>query len=256
LKSKTVNIVFLIIAIGLVAGDIFLGLPVFVYVILIVVFVSIQAYGSIVLSANFFTPVVVKGSSLNAIAVTFDDGPVPGKTEKILDILKQYEVKGAFFCIGKNAAENPEVVKRIHDDGHILGNHSFFHGKFFDLQTSDSILEELTNTDEVFDKIIGQKPKFFRPPYGVTNPMVANAIRKGKYITVGWTLRSFDTVTNDGNKLLDKLKKEKIEGGDIVLFHDYSESMISVLPEFIKHVRSRGFHLVSLDKLLNEKAYV
>jgi peptidoglycan/xylan/chitin deacetylase (PgdA/CDA1 family) len=256
LKSKTVNIVFLIIAIGLIAVDFFLVLPVFIYVILIVVFVSIQAYGSIVLSANFFIPAVVKGYQTNAIALTFDDGPVPGKTERILDILKQYEVKGAFFCIGKNAAENSAVVKRIHDEGHILGNHSFFHGKFFDLQTSDSILEELKNTDEVFTTIIGQRPKFFRPPYGVTNPMVANAIRKGKYITVGWTLRSFDTVTKDGNKLLDKLMKEKIQGGDIVLFHDYSESMISILPEFIKHIRSRGFQLVSLDILLNEKAYV
>jgi peptidoglycan/xylan/chitin deacetylase (PgdA/CDA1 family) len=245
-----------VIAIGLFATDVFLDVPVFVYVILIVVFVSIQAYGSTVLSANFFIPAVVKGSALNTIALTFDDGPVPGKTEKILDILKQHEVKGAFFCIGKNAAENTAVVKRIHDEGHILGNHSFFHGRFFDLQTSDSILVELKNTDEVFRTIIGQKPKFFRPPYGVTNPMVAGAIRKGKYITVGWTLRSFDTVTKDGNKLLDKLMKGKIEGGDIVLFHDYSESMISILPEFIKQIRSRGLDLVSLDTLLNEKAYV
>jgi peptidoglycan-N-acetylglucosamine deacetylase len=248
--------VFLAVLIAMAIGDVFLSVPVSLYVILVIGYFLIQAYGSIVLSANFFITAVSKGNTSNSVALTFDDGPVPGMTDKILNILKQHEVKGAFFLIGKNATENSALVKQIHTDGHIVGNHSFYHGKLFDLQSAASIYEELKKTDTILNSIIGKQPKFFRPPYGVTNPMVANAIRKGKYTTVGWTVRSFDTVTKDGSKLLEKLTKKKMEGGDIVLFHDYSESMVSILPEFIKRVKSQGFQFVSLDTLLNEKAYV
>ena len=191
LKSSTVNIVFTLAIVSLMAWDIYAEVSVWLYVLTIFVYSMIQAYGSIVLSAQFFVPVYSRAvSSDKAIAITFDDGPIVGKTEKILEILKSKNVSAAFFCIGHRVKENPRLLNQIHNEGHVIGNHSYFHGKTFDLQTSSRIGEELTNTDDVIRETCNVVPAFFRPPYGVTNPMVAAAVGQTKHKVVGWSVRS------------------------------------------------------------------
>lgn len=256
LKNSTVNIVFTLALVSLMVWDIYAEVSVWLYALMIFGYSIIQAYGSIVLSAQFFVPVLSEGSiSEKAIALTFDDGPVTGKTEKVLGILKSKNVNAAFFLIGHRVKENPELTKQIHNAGHIIGNHSFFHGKTFDLQTSTRIGEELKNTDGVIQSACGVVPAFFRPPYGVTNPMVAGAVRETNHKVVGWSVRSMDTVIKDRSKLLQRVTAS-LKSGDIVLFHDYSDSMIDILPDFIDHVHKIGLKIVRLDTLLNEKPYV
>jgi peptidoglycan/xylan/chitin deacetylase (PgdA/CDA1 family) len=187
--------------------------------------------------------------------LTFDDGPIAGNTEAILNILKTHAVPAAFFCIGRRIAENPGILKRISDEGHVMGNHSFWHGTFFDLQSASAIREELTSTDRVIYEHTGLKPRFFRPPYGVTNPMVASAVQRNGYITVGWTIRSLDTVSKDSGKLLRRIIRA-VKHGDIILLHDSSEHMIEILPSLLKEVQKVGLKVVRLDELINEKPYV
>jgi peptidoglycan/xylan/chitin deacetylase (PgdA/CDA1 family) len=139
------------------------------------------------------------------IALTFDDGPIVDNTERILNILKIHAVPAAFFCVGRRVKENSATAKRIADEGHILGNHSFNHGIFFDLQSVSAITAELSSTDDVIHAHTGSVPRFFRPPYGVTNPMVASAVQRKGYVTVGWSIRSFDTITKNSSKLLKKI---------------------------------------------------
>jgi peptidoglycan/xylan/chitin deacetylase (PgdA/CDA1 family) len=98
------------------------------------------------------------------------------------------------------------------------------------------------------------KPRFFRPPYGVTNPNLARAIRKGSYVTMGWSVRSFDTITPDTEKLFNRVTKQ-LKGGDVILFHDYCESTIAILPRLLDHINNIGLKVVRLDELLNEKGY-
>jgi len=204
---------------------------------------------------QFFLPVRWKGDEhSNSIAITFDDGPVPGRTEKILDILKSGQVRAAFFCIGSRVADYPALAKRIHDAGHLLGNHSYWHGKTFDLQTSKKIARELTDTDEIIHRTIGVRPNFFRPPYGVTNPMVARAVRKGGYKTIGWTKRSLDTFITSPAALMNRVTKS-LKAGDVILFHDNSNTTLEILPDLFDHVEKLGLKIVRLDELLNEKAY-
>jgi peptidoglycan/xylan/chitin deacetylase (PgdA/CDA1 family) len=256
LKSRIVNICFLLIFFIVVINDVFTNLSVWAYLVPVLVYVAFQVYGSFNISASFFIPVRSKASIPGkAIALTFDDGPIPGRTERILDILKTHRVHAAFFCIGHRVKEHPNLVKRIHLEGHVIGNHSYWHSKTFDLQSADKIAIELKETDGLIEKNTGLRPRFFRPPYGVTNPMVAAAVRQGNHVTIGWSVRSLDTVIKDSSVLLKRVTS-KLKGGDIVIFHDYSDSMLEMLPGFLTHVSQVGLKIVRVDELLNEKAYV
>lgn len=255
LKSRSVNIVFVLLILTAILWDVFGEVSVWIYAVILLFFSVIHALGSTILSMEFFVPVKFRGDpSGNSIAITFDDGPIPGKTEKILDILKSRQLTAAFFCIGNRVNAHPELTGRIHSEGHLIGNHSYWHGKTFDLQLPEKISQELSETDEVIRKNLHLKPRFFRPPYGVTNPMVAAAIRQGEYITVGWSLRSFDTMTSDQSKLMNRIKRA-LKPGDIILFHDYCDSTIAILPALLDHIAGIGLKIVRVDELLNEKAY-
>lgn len=255
LKNRTINIVFVLILISIMISDNYTEIPFWIYLLVAFVYSLVQAYGSIVLSAGFFTDVKSSGqANSNEVALTFDDGPVPGKTEMILDILERYKVPASFFCIGNRVKEHPEIVSKIHAMGHVIGNHSYWHGKMFDLQTPSAIAKELDDTNQIIFKTLGVRPEFFRPPYGVTNPMVASAIRQGGFKTIGWSVRSLDTVIKDSEKLFAKVTAA-LKGGDIVLFHDFSDATIQILPRFIEHIHKSGLRIVRVDELLNEKAY-
>jgi peptidoglycan/xylan/chitin deacetylase (PgdA/CDA1 family) len=255
LKFKTVNITFFILLILLVVFDQRAPLPFFTFVILISIYLIILVYGSAVLSIQFFLPVTWRGEvRSNAVALTFDDGPIPGNTEKILEILKLYKIQAAFFCIGNRIADHPDLAKRIHEDGHLLGNHSYWHRVTFDLQTARKIEQELIDTDDVIQRSVGIKPNFFRPPFGVSNPMVAKAVKKRGYRTIGWSVRSMDTLGKNSSIVLDRVTKS-VKGGDIILLHDYSSVTLEVLPALLDHVLKVGLKIVRLDILLNEKPY-
>lgn len=113
---------------------------------------------------------------------------------------------------------------------------------------------DLQQMDAEMERVTGLKPKLFRPPYGVTNPNLAKAIKKGGYTPVGWSVRSMDTVIKDGERLLSKIN-EGIKPGAVFLFHDTSKSTLSILPEFIQEVKKRGYNIIPLDKLLALQPY-
>lgn len=255
LKAKTITIIFLILVLIVVGYDWNNSVSLWWYALLGIIYLNFQAYGASVLSAQFFLPVKFQGdTNSNKIAITFDDGPIPVMTEKVLDVLTTYKVPAAFFCIGNRVNDYPALTKRIHESGHLIGNHSYWHGAMFDLQSPEKIAKELTDTDWAIQKVINKKPNFFRPPFGVTNPMVAAAVKKGGYKTIGWSVRSFDTMTKNGNVLLERVTKS-LKGGDVILFHDYSASTLEILPAFLEHVAKVGLKIVRVDELLKEKAY-
>lgn len=255
LKFKIVNTIFIVGMILLIGLEFFSAQSPYAYAIWIMVYLTVVTYGTAVLSAEFFIPVKCKGiASSGAIAITFDDGPILGKTEKILEVLKFHNVQAAFFCIGNQVARHSTLAKQIHSDGHLLGNHSYWHKSTFDLQSAKKIQDELITTDIAIQNTIGLRPVFFRPPYGVTNPKVASAIINGGYKTIGWSIRSFDTISKDREALFSRITKS-LKSGDIILFHDYCTITLEILPDFIAYVRKQGLKIVRVDQLLNEKAY-
>jgi peptidoglycan/xylan/chitin deacetylase (PgdA/CDA1 family) len=254
--NRIVTFGFIVLLISAMLYDWYNDMPFWIYVVLILSYLIIHIAGSFNLSMRFFLPVKYKGKpESNAIAITFDDGPVPGKTEKILEILSQYKVLATFFCIGNRIDKHPALVKRIYNEGHLLANHTYWHGKTFDLQSSAKIEKELLDTDVALKKAVGLTPRFFRPPYGVTNPMVASAVKQRGYETIGWSVRSFDTITQDSSVLMKRVTKS-LKAGDMILFHDYCDVTIEILPALLEHINKLGLKIVRADELLNEKAYV
>ncbi len=230
--------------------------PLIPYIILlIVVSFAIKMYMAFNIGHNYFLRAVNRGQcDQQAIALTFDDGPIPGKTDRILDILKEKNVRAAFFCIGKNIEADPSLVKRMNDEGHIVGNHSFKHGKFFSLQSARAMVKELAQADAAITNATRRKPVYFRPPYGVTNPNVALTIAHTKHRVIGWSIRSLDTVIRNRAKLWKRITRN-VKAGDIVLFHDYSELTIEMLPAYIDHITGSGLKIARLDELINQQAY-
>lgn len=187
------------------------------------------------------------------VALSFDDGPTEA-TPMILELLKEHEIKAAFFCIGQRIIYNEEILKRIDREGHIIGNHSYSHKFWFDLYSSKRMIKELIETEDLIQKSIGKKTNLFRPPYGVTNPNLRKAVDAMSYITIGWSLRSKDTVITKQKRLLKRLKR-KLKPGAVILFHDTNPQLKPVLEIFLKHLSDQAYQIVRLDELFKIKAY-
>jgi peptidoglycan/xylan/chitin deacetylase (PgdA/CDA1 family) len=211
------------------------------------------ALGSYFIQLQFFIPSYCNGSrDRKQIAITFDDGPNP-HTQEILDILKNQNTRATFFCIGKNIAGQEAILKRIDFEDHLIGTHSFNHHWSFPLQGKAKIIEEMVRSKKAVSDIIHKEPLLFRPPFGVTDPPLAAAIREKGVSSIGWSLRSYDTVISSSDKLLNRVNK--LKNGDIILFHDAGLQTNVILTLFIKYVRSQGFEIVPLDQLLGINAY-
>jgi peptidoglycan/xylan/chitin deacetylase (PgdA/CDA1 family) len=204
---------------------------------------------------NFHHPVICHGrGDEKSVSITFDDGPEPVKTQLILDILKKYEVKATFFCIGNKLAGQEPVLKQMHDEGHLIGNHSFSHSKWFDLFPAKIIRAELLKTDQIIKNITGKSPLFFRPPFGVVNPMVSNALKKTHWQAVCWNIRSLDTIQKNPQKIMQKILR-KLSPGSIILLHDFSPFTLQHLDDLLMAITRKGYQIVPLDQLIKLPAY-
>lgn len=256
LNFRNTNIVFAILLAILIGVHVKFGLSFYIYCLLLIAYLLIVFWGCVNVGSNFFIKVICKADTEHKeIAFSFDDGPAVNYTPAILEILNKENVKATFFCIGNRIAGNEKILQQIHQDGHIIGNHSFSHHFWFDMYSAKKIQDDLKQMDAAMEKVMGFKPKLFRPPYGVTNPNLKKAIIKGGYTPVGWNVRSLDTVMKDEKILLDKINAS-IEPGAVFLFHDTCAITLNVLPQFIKEVKKRGYNIVPLDKLLHLQPYV
>lgn len=255
LRFNTITAIFVVLLIALIGIHFFYGFPYYVFGILLILYAAALVYGSYNVRSNFYVKTISSAKTpQKQIAISFDDGPTKDYTPQILQILKEHEVKAAFFCIGKRIKENEQLLQQVHEEGHIIGNHSYSHDLWFDLFSSKKMHEDLEMMNAVTEKAIGKKPKLFRPPYGVTNPNLKKAIQQGRYVTIGWNIRSMDTVIKDAQKLLTKVT-DSLKPGAVVLFHDTSKSTLEILSTFIKQAQGMGYEIVRLDKLLNLEPY-
>jgi peptidoglycan/xylan/chitin deacetylase (PgdA/CDA1 family) len=255
LNAFNARIGFVVVFMAIMVLNIFYPIPRMVYPVLLLAYILLVFWGSYFIQSDFFVKAHYKGDkNRKAIAITFDDGPMQEFTPRLLDLLKTEKVSAGFFLIGRNVEASPTLAKRIVDEGHLVGNHSYSHTYWFSMNSAKSILADLKQSDEQLVKATGLKPRFFRPPYGVTNPMVAKAVKEGGYDCIGWNIRTYDTNATSAEQLLQKSLKN-LSNGDIILFHDWGKHTIGILSDFIAEVRKRGFEIVRLDELLGAKAY-
>ncbi|WP_431243574.1 polysaccharide deacetylase family protein [Flavobacterium sp. P21] len=173
---------------------------------------------------------------------------------EILELLKKYNAKATFFCIGKNIEEHPEILQKVIDEGHLVGNHSYSHSKFFDFYNTKKITKEIQKTDALLEKFTSKKINFFRPPYGVTTPSIAEALDFTDHKVIGWNIRSLDGGTKNVDLILSRIKK-RISPGGIVLLHDTAPHSVLVLEQFLQFLQQNNYEVVSVEELLNLNAY-
>lgn len=190
-------------------------------------------------------------TSRKVVALTFDDGPDAEKTPKVLDVLQEFNIKACFFCIGKNIKDNEALVKRMIDEGHLVGNHSYNHNFSFTLRSTQSVHNDLVKCDETIFDAVNVKIDLFRPPYGVTNPMIAKASKKMNYTNIGWSIRSLDTC-NPIDKTLERIKK-RLHPGAIILLHDPLPMSHQLVRSLITHLQDNDYKVERLDTLLDIK---
>jgi peptidoglycan/xylan/chitin deacetylase (PgdA/CDA1 family) len=220
-----------------------LSVPVIIYKAQII-------YGSAKINSNFYIKTICEGKTAEKqIAITFDDGPNPEFTPRILSTLKEYNAPATFFVIGKNIAGNEDVVRKINATGHIIGNHTYSHSFFIDFKSRSGFIDELNKTSDLIHGITGKRMKWFRPPYGVTTPNLAHAAKELNYDIIGWNVRSMDT-TNDREEVILTRIKEQMKPGAIILFHDTSAKTAIVLEQTLNFAKENGFKIVSAEELL------
>lgn len=251
LNFKTITIaVIALLALGIAGGWGWQNI-----VLLVFGYATLLAWGSYRIDSQFYMPVICSGTTKeNQIAISFDDGPDATTTKQVLDILAAEKVPAAFFCIGHKLTAEAALLLRAAAEGHIFGNHSNSHAKGFGFFRVARVREELLQVNEKLEKIIGRKVLFFRPPFGVTNPNIARAVRQTGMKAVGWNIRSLDTVAQNEEKLLASVLGA-LKPGAIILFHDTMPITVNILPAFIDSARNLGYQFVRLDQLINEKAY-
>jgi peptidoglycan/xylan/chitin deacetylase (PgdA/CDA1 family) len=256
LNFRNTIIFFFITFTVMLVADIILPVSGWLYVGIILALLGLLTWGSICIRSGFYLRSVCFGNRNSmAVTLTFDDGPDGMITPMILDILKENNVKATFFIVGNRAERYPEILKRIDSEGHIIGGHSYSHHFFFDLFSVEKMKHEMKRTSDIVFSATGKRIHLFRPPYGVTNPAIAKAIKAMHYLSIGWSLKSRDTVIRDDTLLLNRLISN-LNQGDIVLFHDNKPWIVNLLKVFIPCLKERGYAIDRLDKFLNINAYV
>ena len=177
----------------------------------------------------------VKGVG-KVVYITFDDGPTPDVTEQILEVLDKYSVKASFFCCGQNADVNPGLLKKIADEGHTIGYHSYSHKDILKTKPSEWIAD-------VERKSALSDVKLFRPPYGRILFRHYRSL-KSRYKFVFWDVMSYDYDVERSPESIMSLLEKSVREGSVVVFHDKGkckENTLAVLPQFIELMKSKGY---------------
>ncbi len=192
------------------------------------------------------------------VALTFDDGPSEIWTPQILDELKKENVKATFFMIGEHVKKYPEIVKRVAQEGHDIGNHTYdHHGIFY--YKPEELYREIKDTEKIIKDVTGKTTVYFRPPKAwMTEDEKLQMVDLG-YQTVLWTLNSKDWVTFDDKYIIRYLLKH-VQPGDIILFHDSGgvfgteggsrHETVKTIPRLIEKLKEKGYRCVTISELL------
>ena len=183
------------------------------------------------------------------IYLTFDDGPTPEVTDEVLSLLKIYRAQATFFCVGQQIEKYPLLFKKIVQEGHTIGNHTYthLHGWY---APPKLYIEEIEKTSAIIQKLVGYKPRFFRPPYGKFSPSVKKYIQK-KYQIVMWDVLSgdFDPQTTPEDCITNVLST--FDKGSIIVLHDslkVGKKLLDILPTLLSFFANNHYKMLSLDQ--------
>lgn len=179
-----------------------------------------------------------------AIALTFEDGP-SGYTEELLDGLKYSKAKVSFFVLGSNAQENPDIIRRAYEEGHLIANHGYTHKNLYAVSTGKA-LELINKSEDIIRGITKQKHVFYRPAYGYINFYNLKAYDK---IIVNWSKDTYDWRKKEADEIYNSIL-ECAGDGEIILLHDTKKATVEAVLRAIPVLQEEGYELVRVDELL------
>lgn len=215
--------------------------------IVIILFLGLTIYGVFQIRFNYFVDSINKGKG-SSVYLSFDDGPDPEITPKILEILESENIKAAFFVIGNKVELYPGIVKELHEKGHLIANHTYSHSNKIAMLSKEKLMNDINKCSAAIEKAIGKPSLYFRPPYGITTPRYRSVLNQLKLTSFGWTLRSFDTLMKSKEQLINRVAR-LISPGSIILLHDNRKVTLEALPGIISHCKKNGIKIASFAEL-------
>jgi peptidoglycan/xylan/chitin deacetylase (PgdA/CDA1 family) len=217
---------------------------------------------SVAPACEFWGKVIHCGPDDGGVALTFDDGPTSDATDRVLDVLGELGAPAVFFVIGANAQRHPDLVKRMHDEGHVVANHTWDHSHWGFFRGRRYWEQQIERTSRLIEEIVGGRPAFFRPPMGVRTRYVTGAARRAGQQLITWSRRGMDGVRTTPQRICRRLGPTA-QAGEILILHDGVEpnsdrsqaATVAAVRPLITTLRNRGLELVRLDKLLGVDPY-
>ncbi|HEX7501036.1 MAG TPA: polysaccharide deacetylase family protein [Polyangia bacterium] len=202
---------------------------------------------------TMFAPALLRMESARGeVALTFDDGPSPASTRKVLATLARFDARATFFVLGEKVRAAPDVLREIANAGHAIGIHGDTHDRLFSFRHPNRIVADIERAQDTVAKIIGQRPSLFRPPLGHVSPRTAVAARRLGLTLVGWSVRARDGLVGTTTETVRRRVFAGLEPGAIVLLHDAAErgertpAGVTALPGILEEAARRGLRCVSL----------
>ena len=181
-----------------------------------------------------------------AIALTFDDGPDPEITPRVLDLLDRAGARASFFCIGSRVARSPALAAEIARRGHRLENHTHNHRASFFFHSPATLDREIGACQRAVEDASGRAPVLFRAPAGVRSPLLQPALERAGLSLCSWTRRAFDTVRRDPASICAALTRD-LSAGDVLLLHDGAAHVLDALPRLLEAIRARGLSVAPVS---------
>jgi len=256
LNFKSVNSTAILILIGLVYAYSRYNFSFWYLILFLFVWLLLTIAGSTLIGWNYHFKSLHANPEIteNHVAITFDDGPNSTYTPKVLELLKKYDAKATFFCIGKHIEAHPGIFKSIIEQGHTVGNHTYSHTNNFGFLSTKKVVSELQQSNAIIKEQTGLDVQLYRPAFGVTNPKIKRALKITGFQSIGWNKRSLDTTNRNKKAVLNRITKN-LKKGDIILLHDTSEKTIVVLEQLLLFLQEQKMQSVTIDSLFNMKAY-
>ncbi|UNK19916.1 polysaccharide deacetylase family protein [Paenibacillus sp. N3/727] len=201
-----------------------------------------------------------RGTGKQDFALTFDDGPDPVYTPQLLDLLKRYDMKATFFLVGSHAESHPDVVKQIHEEGHLIGIHNYIHKSNW-LMRPKTVRMQLKRTDDIIYNVTGERPTFYRPPWGIVN--LFDFAKNSGYRIVLWSAMFGDWRSKTGSDKLAKRMLRKLKPGEVMLLHDCGTTvganpdapvnMLIALEQVLEEAQRRNLKSIRIDTMINSE---
>lgn len=217
-----------------------------VLIIICVCVLAFLVYASACISSGVYVKAACREDTAEKrVYLTFDDGPSGRETEAVLGVLEKYGARACFFCTGRRVEAERELFERIVAEGHAVGNHSWSHSPFFPFYSCRKMKTDVERCGDALGE--AGSSRLFRPPFGVTNPTVARVVKKCGYRTVGWSIRTLDTVR--GIDAVLKTVRRKLAPGAIILLHDRMPDSAKTLEAVLDCLKNEGY---SFDKNITD----